>query len=125
MVIDEKKALLFIGCRKPAKLIAMSTKDGKVISDMPIGESVDAVKVDGQQIFASTAGSQLFVAGEKASGKFEIVQTVKTGEGARTMAIDPSTRRIYLPAAEYAVDAKGKRTQKPGSFMILVVERAK
>ncbi len=77
MVIDEKKGLLFIGCRKPAKLIAMSTKDGKAISDMPIGESVDAAKVDGQQVFASTAGSQLFVAGEKAPGKFEIVQTVK------------------------------------------------
>jgi DNA-binding beta-propeller fold protein YncE len=125
MVIDEKKGLLFIGCRKPAKLIAMSTKDGKVISDMPIGESVDAVKVDGQQVFASTAGSQLFVAGENTPGKFEILQTVKTGEGARTMAIDPSTHRIYLPAAEYTADAKGKRTQKPGSFMILVVEHAR
>jgi DNA-binding beta-propeller fold protein YncE len=124
MIIDEKKGLLFIGCRKPAKLIAMSTKDGKVTASMPIGESVDAVKIDGGQVFASTAGSQLFVAGEKTPGNFEIAQTVKTGEGARTMAIDSSIHQIYLPAAEYTTDAKGKRTQKPGSFTILVVERA-
>ena len=38
----------------------MSSKDGKVLSDMPIGESVDAVKLEGGQAFASTAGAQLF-----------------------------------------------------------------
>ena len=50
-----------------------------------------------------------------------IVQTVKTGEGARTMGLDPTTHRIYLPAAEYETGANGRRTAKPGSFMILVV----
>ena len=32
---------------------------GKVTSDMPIGESVDAVKQDRGQVFASTTGYQL------------------------------------------------------------------
>jgi DNA-binding beta-propeller fold protein YncE len=48
---------LFIGCRGPQKLILMSTRDGHVISDLPIGESVDAAKLDGGQVFASTAGA--------------------------------------------------------------------
>jgi DNA-binding beta-propeller fold protein YncE len=123
MAIDAKNGRLFIGCRGPQKLIVMSTKDGKVISDMPIGESVDAIKLDGGQAFASTAGSQLFVAGETSPGKFTIVETVKTGEGARTMGVDPTTNRIYLPAAEYEMGANGKRGVKPGTFMILVVAR--
>ncbi|HXJ42028.1 MAG TPA: hypothetical protein VNH18_22315 [Bryobacteraceae bacterium] len=123
MAIDDRNGRLFIGCRGPQKLIVMSTKDGKVLSDMPIGESVDAVKLDGDQAFASTAGAQLFVAGETSPGKFTIVQTVKTGEGARTMGVDPSTHKIYLPAAEYEVGANGKRVPKPGTFMILVVAR--
>jgi DNA-binding beta-propeller fold protein YncE len=62
MAIDARNGRLFIGCRGPQKLIVMSTKDGKVLSDMPIGDSVDAVKLDNGQVFASTAGSQLFVA---------------------------------------------------------------
>jgi DNA-binding beta-propeller fold protein YncE len=121
MAIDAGKGRLFIGCRGPQKLIVMSTKDGKVLSDLPIGESVDAVKLDNGQVFASTAGSQLFVAGEESPGKYSIVQTVKTGEGARTMGLDPATHRIYLPAAEYETGANGRRTVKPGTFTILVV----
>ena len=123
MTIDRSKARIFIGCRGPEKLIVMSTKDGKVVSDMPIGPSVDAVKFDRGQAFASTAGSQLFVAGEKSPGKFDIVQTVKTGEGARTMALDPSTHKIYLPAAEYESRPNGKKAAKADSFVILVVAR--
>ena len=121
MAIDAKIGRLFIGCRGPQKLIVMNTKDGTVLSDLPIGESVDAVKLERGQAFASTAGAQLFVAGETSPGKFSIVQTVKTGEGARTMGVDPTTHRIYLPAAEFESGANGRRAVKPGTFRILVV----
>jgi YVTN family beta-propeller protein len=120
MAIDEAAGRIFIGCRGPQKLISMSTKDGRVLGDIPIGPGVDAVKVEDGQVFAGTAGSQLFVG---SAGQMKIDQTVKTAEGARTMGIDPTTHRIYLPAAEYDTDAKGKRAQKPGSFMIVVVGR--
>jgi len=123
MAIDTAKGLLFIGCRNPQKLIVMSTKGGKVISDMPIGPSVDAIKVDGNQAFASTAGSQLFVAGETSSGKYEIIQTVKTGEGARTMGIDIASHRLYLPSADYDTGPDGRRSQKAGTFKLIVVGR--
>ena len=123
MAIDAQNERLFIGCRGPQKLIVMSAKDGRVLSDLPIGKSVDAVKLDNGQAFASTAGAQLFVAGETAAGNFAIVQTVKTGEGARTMGLDPTTHRIYLPAAEFEPGANGRRVPKPGTFKILVVAR--
>ncbi len=121
MAIDTRNGRLFIGCRGPQKLIVMGTKNGEVLSNLPIGESVDAIKLLDGQAFASTAGTQLFVAGETAPGKYAIVQTVKTGEGARTMGVDPDTRRIYLPAAEYETAANGRQALKPGTFMILVV----
>jgi DNA-binding beta-propeller fold protein YncE len=120
MAIDTK-ARLFIGCRNPQKLIVMSTKDGRVLSDLPIGPSVDAIKLDQGQVFASTAGAKLFAAGETSPDMFEIVQILETAEGARTMGVDPVTHRIYLPAAEYETDANGRRAQKPGTFMIVVV----
>jgi DNA-binding beta-propeller fold protein YncE len=123
MAIDREKGRLFIGCRGPQKLIVMSTKDGKVLSDLPIGESVDAVKLDGAEVFASTAGSQLFVGGETSPGKFGIVQIVGTGDGARTMGLDSTTHRIYLPAAEFEIGPNKKPSPKPGTFKILVVGR--
>ena len=121
MAIDTKKGYLFIGCRTPQKLIEMSTKDGHVVAEFPIGPSVDAIKYDRGEVFASTAGAQFFVAREAASGKLEMVQNLKTAEGARTMGLDPTTRRIYLPAAEYETGANGRRNIKAGSFMILVL----
>jgi hypothetical protein len=86
----------------------MDTKEGKVFSDLPIGESVDAVKFDNDQVFASTGDAQLAVATETSRDKFTIVQTVKTGDGARTMGLDMMTHRIYLPSADYAFGANGK-----------------
>jgi DNA-binding beta-propeller fold protein YncE len=121
MAIETKSDRIFIGCRGPQKLIVMSTKNGQVLADLPIGESVDAIKLLDGQVFASTAGSQLFVAAETAARKYAMVQTVKTGEGARTMGVDSASKRIYLPTAEYEAGSNGRRAQKPGTFMILVV----
>lgn len=124
--IDTKNHRLFIGCRKPQKLIVMSTDDGKVLQDLPIGSGVDATRFDGQQAFASCRDGKLDVAGETAPGKFKIVQTVSTPAGARTMDIDAAAHKIYLPTAEFEPQkpgATGRPTPKPGSFMIVVVAR--
>ncbi len=126
MSIDTNKRRLFIGCRKPLKLIVMSTDDGKVLADLPIGEGVDATKVDNSQAFASTADGALSVAAETSPGTYAVVQTVKTGRGARTMGVDPTTHKIYLPTAEYEepqAGTTGRPRPKPGTFMILVVAR--
>jgi DNA-binding beta-propeller fold protein YncE len=124
MAIDTKTRRLFIGCRKPQKLIVMSADNGKVLSDLPIGAGVDATKVDAGHAFASCRDGSLAVASETSPGKFEIVQTVKTPQGARTMGVDPTTHRIYLPTAEFEEPkpgATGRPAMKPGTFMIVVV----
>jgi hypothetical protein len=60
--------------------------------------------------------------------KFEVAQTLATAPRARTIAIDPKTRRIYLPTAEFepskepGKDGRPARpTMKPGTFKIIVV----
>ena len=124
MVIDTKKGRLFIGCRNPQKVIVMSTSDGKVLADLPIGAGVDATKIDNGQAFASCRDGTLAVVSETAPGKFTVVQTVKTGPGAGTMGIDSSAHRIYLPTADYEEQkpgATGRPKTIPGTFKILVV----
>ena len=123
MAMDTAHRRLFIGCRKPQKLIVMNADDGKVLADLPIGAGVDATAFANGDAFVSCGDGTLAVARETAPGKFEIVQTVQTLRGARTMGIDPSTRTIYLPTAEFGPPVEGQRRPpaKPGTFMVVVV----
>ena len=121
MSMDTAKHRLFIGCRKPQKLIVMDANDGKLLADLPIGAGVDATKFDGD-IFASCADGTLTVARETTPGKFDVVQTVQTPRGAKTMGLDPATHTLYLPTAEMApAEGQSRPRPKPGSFMVVVV----
>ncbi len=121
MAIDPSAHRLFIGCRKPAKMIIMDTETGKVQASLPIGMGNDAVRYDRGHAFASCGDGSLAVVGEK-SGHFEVEQTVQTANGARTMGLDHSTRQIFLPTAEMLPAEPGHRPQpKPGTFEIVVV----
>jgi hypothetical protein len=124
MAIDRKTHRLFIGCRNPQKLIVMSTVDGKVIADLPIGAGVDATRFHDGHAFASCGDGTLTVAVEKA-GKFEVEQVVKTPNGARTMGLDDSTFSLYLPTAEFEAPTPGAASRrprpKPDTFIIVEV----
>src|SRR5208282_4685541 len=122
MAMDVARRRLSIGCRKPQKLVVMDANDGKVIAALPIGAGVDATKFDGDA-FASCGDGTLTVARETAPSTFEVVETVRTPQGARTMGVDPTTHTLYLPTAEFEPASQGQRrpTPKPGSFMIVVV----
>jgi DNA-binding beta-propeller fold protein YncE len=125
MSIDTEKHRLFIGCRNPQKLIIMSADDGKVLTALPIGSGVDATKFNGSQIFVSCRDGKLHVVQEKSSGTFDMVQTVQTPVGARTMDIDRSTGTIYLPTAEFEPAKQGSRpATKPETFMLVVVQKS-
>jgi hypothetical protein len=51
-----------------------------------------------------------------------VVATVATAKSARNIALDPSTGRAYLPAADLLPPVGTERPQAvPGTFRILVV----
>jgi hypothetical protein len=100
----------------------MDAESGKVLADFPIGAGVDATKF-ADDIFASCGDGTLTVAREAEPGKFQLVQTLKTMQGARTMGVDPTSHTLYLPTAEFQPAAEGQTRPrpKPGTFMIVVV----
>lgn len=122
MAMDVKSHRLFIGCRKPQMLVVMNAENGKIEGSVPIGAGVDATGFHADQAFASCRDGSLVVAEEKGN-QYEVAQTVKTPEGARTMAIDRTAQRIYLPTAEFEPATTGRPKTKPGTFMIVVVNR--
>jgi DNA-binding beta-propeller fold protein YncE len=121
--MDRAAGRLFVGCRNQ-KMIVMSTKDGSVLADLTIGVGVDATAFDDGTALASCGDGTLWVIRETTPGKFTTVQTLKTAPGAKTMAVDGHTGRIYLPTADMQPAAAGSRpTPIPGTFKILVVDR--
>ena len=58
-------------------------------------------------------------------GIFELIQTLNTPKGARTICIDESTYKLYSPTADFEQQisgAKGRPKMIPGSMKILVIE---
>jgi DNA-binding beta-propeller fold protein YncE len=126
MAIDPTGQHLFVGCRNQ-KMIVMSSTDGKVLAELPIGKGVDACGFDPGtgEAFASCGDSTLTVIKETSPGKFDVSQTVKTVPGARTLAVNPSTHTIYLPTAQFepATQPGRRPAPKPDSFIVVVVGR--
>ena len=122
MAIDEAAHLLFVGCRNPHMMIVMSSETGKVVASLPIGPGVDATRYFAGQAFASSGGDGTLTVVGKRNGKWAVEQTIKTQMGARTMGLDKSRRRIFLPTAELLPAPAGKKPQpKPGTFRIVEV----
>jgi len=127
MAIDVAHHRLFIGCHN--NLMEMiDTESGKVAGKVAIGAGVDANAFDpGTQLaFASCGDGTVTIAHEDGPDKLTVVQTLTTEKGARTMALDPKTHRIYLASAKYEAPtgqpAGGRQRPKmvAGSFKILV-----
>jgi DNA-binding beta-propeller fold protein YncE len=128
MAIDIGHHRVFSGCHNGIMTV-LDVMAGKAIATVPIGEGVDANAFDPETGFAfsSNGDGTLTVVREASSGKFE-TETVPTQRGARTMALDFKTHKVYLPTAAFApVAASPEGAPKPrpamikNSFSVLVV----
>ncbi len=117
MAIDRRNSRLFIGCRN--KLMAVvDASTGTVVGTMPIGDHVDAAAFDEKTrtIFESCGDGTLAVIHQESPDKYTQVQTVRTEPGAKTLAFDPTTRKLFLPVAK-----REGRNIVPGTFHVIVV----
>jgi hypothetical protein len=130
MAIDRAHNRLFVGCSN--RLMAVvDAPSGRVVATVPIGAGVDANGFDpgtGLAFSANGEGS-LTVAREESPGKYAAA-SVPTQRGARTMALDEKTHRIFLVTADYgpppsptADQPRARPPVLPGTFTILVVSR--
>jgi YVTN family beta-propeller protein len=129
LAIDAKNQRLFPVCDN--KMMAViDAGSGKVITTVPIGEGPDAAGFDPEKklVFSSNGEGILTVVSQDTPDTYTVAQNVKTQRGARTMALDLKTHKIYLADAEFgpapAASADNPRPRPkilPGSFKLLVV----
>jgi DNA-binding beta-propeller fold protein YncE len=128
LAIDPKKLLLYSVCGNKMMIVS-DPATGKVLATPAIGSGPDGVAFDEGYAFSSNGrDGTITVVGETSPGKFEPVATVPSENTARTIAADPKTHKLYLPAAEMVPGPdkdgkKGRPQAVPESFHIVVVGR--
>ena len=130
LALDAAGQHLFSVCGN--KVMALiDAASGQVLGNAPIGEGVDAAAFDpGSRLaFASCGEGTLTVVSLSASGALQVAQSVPTRRGARTMALDVGTHRIYLVTANFGAPPPATPEHPhprpailPGSFRLLVLE---
>lgn len=112
-------------------MMVVDADRGRVVATVPIGDGPDAAAFDPARrlAFSSNGDGTLTVVREDAPDRYRVVQTLATQRGARTMALDPSTHRVYLVTAEFGpppAPTPDRPTPRPAalpdSFTLLMVE---
>ena len=131
MAIDRAHRRLFIGCGNRL-MVVVNAATGTIVASIPIGAGVDATSFDpGTALaFSSNGEGTLTVVREESPDKFSVLETVATQRGARTMALDEKTHRVFLVTAEFGPRPEATAAQPrprppilPGTFTLLVVGR--
>ena len=127
LAMDKENRRLFAGCDNK-KMAVVNADTGKVITTLPIGDGVDANAFDPQTMlaFSSNGEGNLTVVHEDSADKFSVVETVATTKGARTMALDPETHKVYVvtakfgpPPAATTENPRPRPTILPNSFEVI------
>lgn len=131
LAIDHAHHRLFASCSNKV-MVVMNADNGAVIATLPIGGGTDFASFDPKRnvAYSSNRDGTLSVIAEKSPDDFISLPAIPTQIGARTMAIDPQTGRIYLVTAEMTVnkaarpdDLRRRYTIKPGSVRLLFLDR--
>ena len=98
MALDESTHRLFVGCRKPAKVLVYDTENGHVVAEFPCPGDTD-------DLYFDAARKRLYVAGgegsleafqQKSPDQYVSIGKIVTAAGARTALYVPDWNRLFL-----------------------------
>ena len=130
LALDIETNRLFSVCSNKLMMILDATT-GKILDKLPIGGGCDGVALDTEKklIYSSNGEGTITVVKEQNANSFSVIETIPTQKGARTIAIDKTTHKLYLSAAEYgqkpeptAENPKPRASIIPNSFVVFVID---
>jgi YVTN family beta-propeller protein len=129
LAIDRARHRLFSVCDGNV-MVVTNGDSGAQVAQVPIGRGPDAAAYDEKRglVFSSNGEGTLTVVRQKSADQYQVLETVKTQAGARTMALDPASGRAYLVSADFGPppaatpeQPRPRPTPLPDSFTVLVV----
>ena len=129
LALDRAHGRLFSVCDDGVMAVT-DAASGRQVARVAIGNGPDAAEFDAEHglVFSSNgADGTLTVVRQETPDRYRVVSTVPTRKGARTMALDPASRRIYLVTAEFgeapaatAAVPRPRLPPVPDTFTVLV-----
>ncbi|MGA7710934.1 MAG: YncE family protein [Rhizomicrobium sp.] len=130
LAIDRAHMRLFASCASKV-MVVVDANNGAVLASLPIGEGTDFAEFDAARglAFSSNRDGTLSIIAEKSPSSFVALPAVPTAYGARTMAVNTKTGRLYLVTADMTVnetapatDFRHRYTIAPGSVKLLFLD---
>ncbi len=102
LALDEAHHRVFSVCDDGVMAVT-DTVSGKQVAKVKIGEGPDATAYDAALglVFSSNGDGTLSIIHQDTPNKYSNVSTLGTAKGARTMALDPKTHRVYLVTSDF------------------------
>jgi DNA-binding beta-propeller fold protein YncE len=133
LAMDPATRRLFSSCHSGAAVI-LDADIGKIVATVPIGKGTDAAAFDPatKRFFSSNSDGTLTIVAENGPDDFAVLENMKTAPGARTMAVDPATGRLFLVTATVTKTTPPKTPSDhphyvfaPGSVKLLIFAAVK
>lgn len=130
LAIDRKHARLFAVC--DGKMAVVDANTGKVVANPAIGDGPDAAGFDAnhQLAFSSNGEGTLTVVHEDSPNSYSVLQTLPTKKGARTMALDEASGKVYVVTADFGPRPEAtadhphpRPSLVTGSFVVIQISR--
>jgi DNA-binding beta-propeller fold protein YncE len=122
LAIDRQTSRLMTVCANQVMLV-LDAKTGKQVASLPIGEGCDGVVFDNKtkMAYSSNGEGTITAVKEVSANNFVVQGTIKTEQGARTIALDPTTHHLFLPTANFekSLNAQERPKRVPNTFRIL------
>src|SRR6185436_15354854 len=106
MALEETSHRLFVGCRKPARLVVLDTQNGKLVSSLPIAGDTDDLFYDARlkRIYISCGEGFIDVVDQLHPDRYELRERLPTSPGARTSFLSADLRQLFLAAPKPAAN---------------------
>jgi YVTN family beta-propeller protein len=116
MALDEANHRIFIGCRRPARVLVYDTTSGKPINSFAIVGDTDDLFYDAvrKRLYISGGEGYIDVFQEDNAGSFRRAAHVATAPGARTSLFVPQQNRLYLAVPHRGGQRAEIRVYEPG-----------
>lgn len=98
MSLDAAHHRLFIGCRRPAKLLVLDTNTGKLITALDTDSDADDVFYEAKSgnIYLSCGGGYIDIIKQLTADTYQLTEKISSQSGARTSLLIPQLNRLIV-----------------------------